>query len=203
MRRADEVPSCVHPFRGRLIRGLPAQTNGPVHLPSTLPIRVLKPRKKAGSWVAVRPDQIDLGRIPVLTVGGAVLYDTTTLRYGGPGMLYRVELLLRSNVDDEALHEILVRANTYAIVEAVDASRDTGSEDRRFTARIDAPSAEAALGATLTVLAQTSGQVGLVEEGSVRRVAIDREEPFGGGGSEQVGSSLLDHPEGVTGTPEA
>jgi hypothetical protein len=48
-------------------------------------------------------------------------------------------------------------------------------------ARIDAPSAEAALGATLTVLAQTSGHVGLVEEGSLRRVAIDREESFEGG----------------------
>jgi hypothetical protein len=29
----------------------------------------------------------------------------------------------------------------------------------------------------LTVLAQTSGHVGLVEEGSLRRVVIEREEP--------------------------
>jgi hypothetical protein len=90
-------------------------------------------------------------------------------------MLYRVQFLLRANVDDEALHEILVRANTYAIVEHVEVTRDVGSEDCRFTAKIDAPSAEAALGATLTVLAQTSGHIGLVEEGAVRRVVIERE----------------------------
>jgi hypothetical protein len=90
-------------------------------------------------------------------------------------MLYRVQFLLRTNVDDEALHEILVRANTYAITEHVEVTRDVGSEDCRFTAKIDAPSAEAALGATLTVLAQTSGHIGLVEEGAVRRVVIERE----------------------------
>lgn len=89
-------------------------------------------------------------------------------------MMYRLDLLVRANVDDEALHEIEIRANTYAIVEAVEATRDTG-EVCRFTARIDAPSAEAALGALLTVLAQTSGHVGLVEEGSLRRVTIERE----------------------------
>jgi hypothetical protein len=99
-------------------------------------------------------------------------------------MLYRVEFLIRTNVDDDALHEILMRANTYAILEHVEVTRDDGGEDCRFTAKIDAPSAEAALGATITVLAQTSGHVGLVEEGSVRRVAIDREASLGGGSSE-------------------
>jgi hypothetical protein len=95
-------------------------------------------------------------------------------------MLYRVQFLLRTNVDDEALHQILVRANTYAIAEHVAVTRDVGSEDCRFTARIDAPSAEAALGATLTVLAQTSGHIGLVEEGALRRAVIEREEPSDG-----------------------
>lgn len=95
-------------------------------------------------------------------------------------MQYRVEVILRSNVDDEALHEILIRANTYAILEAVEVTRDAGIGNCRFTARINAPSAEAALGASLTVLAQTSGHVGLVEEGSLQRVAIEREEPLGG-----------------------
>jgi hypothetical protein len=92
-------------------------------------------------------------------------------------MMYRVDLLLRANVDDEALHEILIRANTYAIVTTVEATRDNGGEDCRFMARIDAPSPEAALGSLLTVIAQTSGHVGLVEEGSLRRVVIEREEP--------------------------
>jgi hypothetical protein len=99
-------------------------------------------------------------------------------------MLYRVELLLRSNVDDEALHEILIRANTYAIIEAVEVTRDTDMESCRFTGKINAPSAEAALGASLTVLAQTSGHVGLVEEGALRRVVIEREESLGRGRSE-------------------
>jgi hypothetical protein len=91
-------------------------------------------------------------------------------------MRYRVDLLLRANADDEAVHEILMRANTYAIIETVAATRDEGDEDHLFTARIDAPSPEAALGAVLTVLAQTSEHVGLVEEGSVRRVLIERDE---------------------------
>jgi hypothetical protein len=89
-------------------------------------------------------------------------------------MRYRLVLLLRADVSDESLHEVLVRANTYAIAETVDATRD--GEDYRFTASIDAPSPEAALGALLTVLAQTSGHVGLVEEGSLRRIVIEREE---------------------------
>jgi hypothetical protein len=97
-------------------------------------------------------------------------------------MLYRVEILLRTRVDDVALHEILVRANTYAILEHVEVTRDVGTDDCRFTARIDAPSPEAGLLATLTVLAQTSGHVGLVEEGSLRRVVIEREEPSDDGG---------------------
>jgi hypothetical protein len=91
-------------------------------------------------------------------------------------MLYRIELLLRSKVDDEALHEILIRANTYAIIEAVEVTRDAAAESCRFTATINAPSAEAALGASLTVLAQTSGHVGLVEEDALRRVVIERDE---------------------------
>jgi hypothetical protein len=92
-------------------------------------------------------------------------------------MMYRVDLLVRADVDEEALHEILIRANTYAIVTTVDATRDNGGQRCRFTARIDAPSPEAALGSLLTVIAQTSGHVGLVEEGSVHRVVIEREEP--------------------------
>jgi hypothetical protein len=91
-------------------------------------------------------------------------------------MRYRVELLLRANADDEAVHEILMRANTHAIIETVEATRDEADEVHLFTARIDAPSPEAALGSVLTVLAQTSGHVGLAEEGSVRRVLIEREE---------------------------
>jgi hypothetical protein len=47
-----------------------------------------------------------------------------------------------------------------------------------FTAKIDAPSPEAALGALLTVISQTSEHVGLAEEGSLRRVAIERDEPL-------------------------
>lgn len=94
--------------------------------------------------------------------------------------MYRIDLLLRADVDDEALHEILIRANTYAIVNDVEATRDAGDESCRFTARIDAPSPEAALGSVLTVIAQTSGHAGLVEEGSVRRVVIEREEPRSG-----------------------
>jgi hypothetical protein len=50
-----------------------------------------------------------------------------------------------------------------------------------FTARINAPSTEAALGASLTVLAQTSGHVGLVEEDALRRVVIERDESLGEG----------------------
>lgn len=105
-----------------------------------------------------------------------VLYDVAALGYGAPAMMFRVDLLLRADVDDEALHEILIRANTYAILTTVEGTRASG-KDCRFTARIDAPSPEAALGSILTVISQTSGHVGLVEEGSVRRVVIEREEP--------------------------
>jgi hypothetical protein len=94
-------------------------------------------------------------------------------------MMYRVDLLLRADVDDEALHEILIRANTYAIVTTVGATREDGDKSCRFTATIDAPSPDAALGSVLTVLAQSSGPVGLVEEGSVRRVVIEREDQPG------------------------
>ncbi len=98
-------------------------------------------------------------------------------------MQYRVELLIRSNLDDEALHEIEISANTYALVEAVEATREIDSKDCLLSARIDAPSPEAALGAVLTVIAQTSGYVGLAEEGSVRRVTIEREDsPDGSSG---------------------
>lgn len=64
------------------------------------------------------------------------------------------------------------------ILEAVEATRETGGGDCRFTARIDAPSAEAALGSLLTVIGQTSGHAVLAEEGSLRRVVIEREEPI-------------------------
>jgi hypothetical protein len=80
-------------------------------------------------------------------------------------------------VNDDALREVQILANTYAIVDIVEAARDPETEDPRFTARIDAPSAEAALGALLTVIGQTSGHAGLAEEGSLRRVTIEREEP--------------------------
>ena len=95
-------------------------------------------------------------------------------------MLYRVELLLRADVGHEALHEILIQANTYAIVQNVEATRDDAGEECRFTASVDSPSPEAALGSLLTVIAQTSGHIGLVEEGSLRRVVIEREEPVVG-----------------------
>jgi hypothetical protein len=90
-------------------------------------------------------------------------------------MRYRVDLLLRAKVDDDALREILMLANTYAIAEIVEATLESGNEECRFTARLDAPNPEAALGSVLTVLAQTSGHVGLVEEGSIHRAVIERE----------------------------
>ena len=90
-------------------------------------------------------------------------------------MWYRVDLLLRAKVDDDALRDILMLANTYAITKSVEANVDNGDDECRFTARIDAPNPEAALGSVLTVLAQTSGHVGLVEEGSIHRVVIERE----------------------------
>jgi hypothetical protein len=102
-------------------------------------------------------------------------------------MWYRVDVLLRADVDDDGLHEIEVLANTYAILDGVEASRETHGGDCRFTARIDAPSAEAALGSLLTVIAQTSGHAGLAEEGALRRVTIEREEPvLPGDGSSNV-----------------
>lgn len=94
-------------------------------------------------------------------------------------MWYRLDLRVRADVDDEALHEIPLLANTYAIVDEVLVSRDSESGDARFMARIDAPNAQAALGALLTVIAQTSGHAGLAEESSLRSVAIEREEPVG------------------------
>lgn len=84
-------------------------------------------------------------------------------------------MLLRVKVDDDSLREILMLANTYAIAETVEATLDSGDDECHFTARIDAPNPEAALGSVLTVLAQTSGHGGLVEEGSIHRVVIERE----------------------------
>jgi hypothetical protein len=115
-------------------------------------------------------------RVPKPALSEPVLSDTIALGYGVVAMRYRVELVVRATIDDESLHEILLGANTYAIVDTVEATHDKGGEDHRFTARIDAPSPQAALGAVLTVLAQTSGHVGLAEEGSIRRVLIEREE---------------------------
>jgi hypothetical protein len=97
-------------------------------------------------------------------------------RYGAP-MWFRLDLRVRADVDDEALHEIGILANTYAIVDEVMASRDPESGEPRIIARIDAPSAEAALGALLTVISQTSGHAGLAE-GSLNRVLIEREAPI-------------------------
>jgi hypothetical protein len=91
-------------------------------------------------------------------------------------MWYRLALRVRADVDDDVLQEISLLANTYAIVDEVLASRDPESGDPRFTARMDAPNPQAALGALLTVIAQTSGHVGLAEEASVNRVVIEREE---------------------------
>jgi hypothetical protein len=105
------------------------------------------------------------------------LCGTTRPDYGVETMMYRVDLVLRASVDDETLHEILLRANTYAIVEVVEATRGNGG-DCFVTGRIDAPGPVAALGSLLTVLSQTSEHVGLAEEGSLRRVAVEREEPL-------------------------
>jgi hypothetical protein len=93
-------------------------------------------------------------------------------------MMYRVDLGLRATANDEAVHEMLIRANTYAVVEDVEAVRGSGGDKWIVSARIDAPSPVAALGALLTVLSQTSEHLGLAEEGSLRRVAIEREEPL-------------------------
>jgi hypothetical protein len=93
-------------------------------------------------------------------------------------MWYRLDLRVRADVEDAALHEIPLLANTYAIVDEVQATRDPESGDPRFIARIDAPNAQAALGALLTVVSQTSGHAGLAEESSLRSVVIDREDAF-------------------------
>jgi hypothetical protein len=91
-------------------------------------------------------------------------------------MWYRVDLSVRADIEDEALREIQLRANTYAVVDAVEANRDTDAGDCRFTARTDAPNVTAALGSVLTVIAQVSGPIGLVEEGSLTRVIVERED---------------------------
>jgi hypothetical protein len=90
-------------------------------------------------------------------------------------MWYRLDLRVRADVDDDALHEVALLANTYAIVDDLHATRDPESGDPRFNARIDAPNPQAALGSVLTVIAQTSGHAGLVEEGSLIRVVVERE----------------------------
>jgi hypothetical protein len=90
-------------------------------------------------------------------------------------MWFRVEVRVRADVDDAALGEVPLLANTYAIVDVVEAGRDPETREPRIMARIDAPNAQAALGAVLTVVAQTSGHAGLAEEGAVRSVVIERE----------------------------
>ena len=102
------------------------------------------------------------------------------VRYGAEAMWYRIDLRVRADADDEVLHEVQLLANTYAIVDEVEATRDAESGDVRFLARIDAPDPQAALGSLLTVIAQTSGHTGLADEGSVRSVAIEREAPADG-----------------------
>jgi hypothetical protein len=92
-------------------------------------------------------------------------------------MWYRVELCIRTDADEEQLHEVQLLANTYAIVDQVEATGDPESGDARFLARIDAPNPQAALGALLTVIAQTSGHAGLAEEGAVRSASVQREDP--------------------------
>ena len=79
-------------------------------------------------------------------------------------MWYRLELRVRAGVDDDALHEIGILANTYAIVDEVMVSRDPESGEPRIIARIDAERG-AALGALLTVTSQTSGHAGLAGGG--------------------------------------
>ena len=94
-------------------------------------------------------------------------------------MMYRVDVVLSAKVDDDKLHEILIRANTYAVVEAVRATRGTDGDDCIVAERIDAPGPVAAIGSLPTVLSQTSEHLGLGEEGSLRRVVVEREAPFG------------------------
>lgn len=89
-------------------------------------------------------------------------------------MWYRVEIRVRSDAEDDVLRDVQLLANTYAIVDVLEASRE-GDEDPMITARIDAPNVQAALGAVLTVLSQTSGHAGLAEAGSVRSVVVERE----------------------------
>ena len=89
-------------------------------------------------------------------------------------MWYRVEIRVRAAAEDDILRQIPLLANTYAIVDTLEASRDHAG-DPRITARIDAPNVQAALGAVLTVLSQTSGHAGLAEAGSVRSVVVERE----------------------------
>jgi hypothetical protein len=94
-------------------------------------------------------------------------------------MWFRVDLRVRTDADDDALHEIAVLANTYAIVDEVKAERDPPSGDPRFAARIDAPNAQSAIGVLLTVIGQTSGHTGLTEAGAVRGITVERDDPTG------------------------
>ncbi|HET9249339.1 MAG TPA: hypothetical protein VFP13_05275 [Actinomycetota bacterium] len=89
-------------------------------------------------------------------------------------MWYRIEIRVRSEAEDDVLRNVQLLANTYAIVDVLEASRSPG-EDPLITARIDAPNVQAALGSVLTVLSQTSGHAGLAEAGSVRGVVVERE----------------------------
>lgn len=90
-------------------------------------------------------------------------------------MWYRVEIRVQAEAEDNILRQVQLLANTYAIVDGLEVSRDPGSGDPRITARIDSPNVQAALGAVLTVLSQTSGHAGLAEAGSVRSVVVERE----------------------------
>ena len=94
-------------------------------------------------------------------------------------MMYHVDVVLSANVDDDTPHEILIRANTYAIVEHVEATRGTDRQDCLVAPHVDAPGPVGALGSLLTVLSQTSEHLGLGEEGSLRCIDVEREEPFG------------------------
>ena len=126
-----------------------------------------------------RPYGCFLLTIGVVSSALGRLYGRSRLRYGSTVVWFRVDLRVRADADDDVLHEIAVLANTYAIVDEVKADRDAASGDPRFTARIDAPNAQSAIGALLTVIGQTSGHPGLTEAGAVRSIAVERDELAG------------------------
>ena len=79
-------------------------------------------------------------------------------------MWFRIDLLVRTDADDDALHEVQLLANTYAIVDVVEAGRDPESGDPRITARTRRPERRGGARGALTVIGQTSGHAGLAEE---------------------------------------